>query len=71
MKNKFKNVVIFGASQGIGEALASAFAADGSSLVLLSRNEKAIEELTHRITLNGNTCYYSHCDITNNEDVAK
>lgn len=71
MKNKFKNVVIFGASQGIGKALAMEFANDNSSLVLLSRNEKVIDELTKEITSNGNTCYYSHCDITQKDDVVK
>ncbi len=69
MKNKFKNVVIFGASQGIGKALAMEFASDNSSLVLLSRNKNAIDELSKKITANGNTCYYQHCDITQMDDV--
>lgn len=37
--NKGKNVVITGASQGIGRAIAAAFAAEGAHLFLCSRNE--------------------------------
>lgn len=71
MINKFNNIVIYGTSQGIGKALALEFANDNSSLVLLSRNEKAIEELSNEITSGGKTCYYSQCDITQKDDVAK
>ena len=39
MNNKGKNVVITGASKGIGRAVAEAFAAEGASLFLCSRNE--------------------------------
>ncbi len=68
--NKFKNVVIFGASQGIGRALAEEFSSDNSTLLLLSRNEKGIEELSNKLNNSGKTCYYSHCDISNKDDVA-
>ncbi|MES2849997.1 MAG: SDR family oxidoreductase [Bacteroidota bacterium] len=37
--NKAKNVVITGASRGIGKAVAEAFAAEGAHLFLSSRNE--------------------------------
>lgn len=62
--NKFKNVVLFGASQGIGKALALEFAREGSSLVLLSRNEKEIESLTAEINSKGGKCFSKKCDIT-------
>ena len=39
MDNKNKNVVITGASKGIGRAVAEAFAAEGAHLFLCSRNE--------------------------------
>ena len=39
MDNKNKNVVITGASKGIGRAVAEAFAAEGANLFLCSRNE--------------------------------
>lgn len=37
--NKGKNVVITGASRGIGRAVAEAFAAEGAQLFLIARNE--------------------------------
>ena len=37
--NKGKNVVITGASKGIGKAIAAAFAGEGAHLFLSSRNE--------------------------------
>jgi short-subunit dehydrogenase len=40
--NKGKNVVITGASKGIGRAVAEAFAAEGARLFLCARNEVAL-----------------------------
>ncbi len=40
--NKGKNVVITGASRGIGKAVAEAFAKEGATLFLSSRNEVAL-----------------------------
>src|ERR1700735_5018693 len=37
-----KNIIITGASKGIGKAIATAFAADGATLFLCSRNETAL-----------------------------
>jgi uncharacterized protein len=42
---KFKKVLITGASQGIGRALAEKFASMGSDLLLVARNEAALQEL--------------------------
>ncbi len=67
--SKFKNVVLFGSSQGIGRALALEFAREGSSLVLLSRNEKEIESLSAEIGSKGNKCFSKKCDVTLLENV--
>lgn len=40
--NKGKNIVITGASKGIGRAVAEAFAAEGANLFLCARNEVAL-----------------------------
>lgn len=68
MNNQNENVVIIGASQGIGEALVKEYAKSGSNLVLLSRNEKAIEQLSCAIEQNAN-CFYRKCDVTVKDDV--
>ena len=48
MKNE--TVLITGASSGIGLELAKCFAADGSRLVLVARNQAALEELARTLT---------------------
>ncbi len=69
MKNNHKNVVIFGASQGIGKALTYEYARPGSRLVLLSRNEEGIKNISAEVTTGGSECYYKSCDVTKKEDV--
>ena len=69
MKSNHKNVVIFGASQGIGKALAFEYAKHESSLVLLSRNEESLKEITGKINSNGGKCSYKKCDVTIKDDV--
>ncbi|MBZ0203455.1 MAG: SDR family NAD(P)-dependent oxidoreductase [Ignavibacteria bacterium] len=66
---KYNNVVLFGASQGIGEALAYEYSAHRSNLVLLSRNEKAIEQISSKISSNGSICFCRKCDISLFEEV--
>ncbi len=50
-------VVITGASSGIGEALAYAFAKEGHPLVLLSRNIKPLQKLS------SHPVHYASCDV--------
>lgn len=69
MSSNYRNVVIFGASQGIGKALAYEYAKLGSKLVLLSRNTEAIKNISDEIAANGKECLYKCCDITKKEDV--
>ena len=38
---KDKNVVVTGAGRGIGQAMATAFAAEGAKVAVLSRNEQS------------------------------
>jgi short-subunit dehydrogenase len=39
-----KNIIVTGASKGIGKAIAAAFAVDGANLFLCSRNETALSD---------------------------
>ena len=48
-----KTAVITGASSGIGEACARAFAARGANLVLLARREDRLEALEEDVSGNG------------------
>ena len=41
-----KNIVITGASKGIGRAITEAFAAEGANFFLCSKNEKLLQETT-------------------------
>lgn len=45
LPRKFKNVIITGASQGIGRALAESFARRGANLLLVARNEANLKEV--------------------------
>lgn len=63
------NVIIFGSSQGIGEALVYEYASHDSNLVLLSRNKEAIQRLAEEIDSKGGKAYYRKCDVSVFEQV--
>jgi short-subunit dehydrogenase len=63
-----KVVVVTGASMGIGEAIASIFAAEGASLVLLSRDTARAEAARGRIGFLDRTVALS-CDVRNSEEI--
>lgn len=67
--SKFKNAVIFGASQGIGKALALEYSKSGASIVLLSKNPEQLKTVCTEISSAGSKCFEKSCDITNIEDV--
>lgn len=66
-----KNVLIIGASQGIGKALAETYASAGANLFLLSRNLNAIEEISYKLNSSGHQCSFMQCDISIYEDVKR
>jgi len=60
---KNKTVFLTGASSGIGEGLALAMAAQGSTLALLARREDLLREIAAKCeTLGGKARYFS-CDV--------
>ena len=63
-----KVVVITGASMGIGEALAKAFAEQGAGIVLLSRDSARAEAARARIGFQERTAAFS-CDIRHAEEI--
>ncbi len=69
MKLKDRNILIIGASKGIGKALAETYAKTGANLVLLSRNTTAIEQICNTQNNSGHKAYFAKCDISIYEDV--
>ncbi len=64
-----KNVLLIGASQGIGKALAQEFANNKYDLVLLSRNTDAIKAISDEITSKGCKCSFKGCDVSDYKQV--
>lgn len=62
-----RHVLITGASSGIGEALAIAYAAPGTTLSLIGRNADRLLEVTRRCQAAGARAESTVCDVTNEE----
>lgn len=68
---KGKNVLVMGASKGIGRATAEAFASEGAKLTIVARSEDLLREVKNSCMEKGAqsvSCY--PCDVTN-EDMQK
>src|SRR5208283_5856146 len=61
-------VVVTGASMGIGEAITLAFATEGASVVMLSRDAARAEAARVRVGLLDRTVALS-CDVRNSEEI--
>lgn len=64
-----KVVVITGATSGIGEATAKAFAQEGASVVLVGRSIEKGKILEKEIIKKGDSAEYYCCDVTNEEEI--
>ena len=71
MKLTGKNVVITGASSGIGKALALQFAKAGSSLVLLARRIEELEIIAKEVSKYHVIVKIYKCDVSNKDEVEK
>ncbi|WP_372096759.1 SDR family oxidoreductase [Tistrella mobilis] len=63
-------VVIMGASSGIGQATAEAFARRGASLILSARDAAALNAVAARCRLAGGTAHVAPADVTDADAVA-
>lgn len=61
--------VVTGASQGIGRALAVAFAADGDTVVLAARNVEGLEVTAEAVTAAGGEPFIAQVDVTDEAGV--
>ncbi|HYF76715.1 MAG TPA: SDR family NAD(P)-dependent oxidoreductase [Symbiobacteriaceae bacterium] len=66
-----KTVLITGASMGIGEALAEAFAAAGANLVLAARSENRLAEVAQHIRRHSVKTLTVAVNVTREEDVRR
>lgn len=64
-----KVAVVTGAGQGIGRAIAEAFAAHGTKVGLLDINEQAVREVAAGIERNGGQAQAAACDVANRAQV--
>ena len=64
-------VVLTGAAGGIGKALAAAFAAQGTTLVLVDREAAALERLAASLGATARTVHPVACDLAHDADVAR
>nr|MBP6821702.1 SDR family NAD(P)-dependent oxidoreductase [Acidobacteriota bacterium] len=64
-----KIALITGASQGIGQGIAEAFAAEGASLVLSSRNVERLNQNAQALTEAGADVLVVQTDVTSEAQV--
>lgn len=63
-------VVVTGASSGIGEATARAFARAGASVVLAARRERRLRDLARELEAGGGRALPVRCDVTSAREIA-
>lgn len=56
--------LVTGASSGIGEAIATRFAADGANVVICSRDQKNVDAVAEQIRKSGARVLAVECDVT-------
>ena len=66
---KGKNILVTGASRGIGKAISKAVAAAGANVIMAARDEKALSNLREEIISNNGKAIYLPTDLTNEEDI--
>lgn len=69
MKLKDKNILITGASSGIGKAFALRCAEDGCNIFLASRSEEKLEGVKKLVEQKGSTAVVIPTDVTNADEV--
>ena len=68
---KNKTALVTGAGKGLGRACAIALAEAGTNLIILSRTERDLKEVSKIIKKFKVKCKYFVCDVTNYEQIKK
>ena len=68
---KNKTALVTGAGKGLGKACAIALAEAGTNLIILSRTERDLKEVSKIIKKFNVKCKYFVCDVTNYEQIKK
>lgn len=68
---KDKNIIVTGASSGIGEYTAYLLSACGAHVILLARTEEKLKVVKDTIEAQGGKASYYPCDLTNMDDIEK
>lgn len=66
-----KVAIITGASKGIGEAIAEIFASAGARVILSSRKQEAVDNVTESIIKKGGQAKAIACHMGNENDIAR
>ena len=64
-----KNVIVTGAGQGIGRAIAERFAAEGADVMLIGRRRAPLTEVEVRIKAAGGDAWLHTADVSRSDDV--
>jgi len=64
-----KNVIVTGAGQGIGRAIAERFAAEGADVMLIGRRPAPLEEVDIGIKEAGGNAWVHTADVSSSDDV--
>jgi 3-oxoacyl-[acyl-carrier protein] reductase len=69
LKDKVAIITGVGAAQGLGKAIADAFAGEGAKIAICDINEKAVKERAGEIAAKGSPCLGLRCDVSSVESV--
>ncbi len=64
-----ENILISGASSGLGKALALRYAKEGNNLILIGRNESQLQQVQKEIENDGGKAHFIVCDLTNSTSI--
>jgi len=67
-----KRIIVTGASDGIGEAIARKLADNSYQVILVARNKEKLETITHEINKNSSkTAYFYQIDVSKEDQVER